>query len=1071
VVICPNCGEENPERFRLCGFCGTPLAEPLPAQEVRKTVTIVFSDLEGSTALGEKLDSEALREVMSRYFDEMRGALELHGGTIEKYIGDAIMAVFGLPVVREDDALRAVRAAAEMKRRLAVLNDELQRRWGVALRNRTGVNTGEVVAGDPTTGQRLVTGDPVNTAARLEQAAPALEVLLGDPTYRLVRNAVTVEAVEPLQLKGKAETVPAYLLVDVQEHGQQERARPRVFVGRELELERLDAAYAGAVREAAPRTVTVLADAGVGKSRLSEEFLTSLGDEPLVLMGRCLPYGRGITFWALGEIVRRAAGISDEDSSETAVERLRAASFGDADVAERLAAAVGLLDRSFPADETFLAARRFFELLSRERPVVVVWEDLHWAEATLLELIDRLARTATGPLLLICTGRPSFVDVWQRALPGDLIDLQPLAPDAIEQFIDALLGTTAIDSTVRGRIIESAEGNPLYAEQIVSMLLDEGLLRQTADGWVASDEIAEHPMPPTIHALLASRLDSLPAPERALVDVASVVGLEFARDAVAALVPDAVQSEVDLRLDSLTQKHLVRRARSHDDAARLYRFDHILIRDAAYGSLLKRKRAGLHEAFADWGDRVNTERRRGVEYEEILGFHLEQAYAYLSELGEPDDHQRQLAKRAADKLTAAGHRAFAREDMPAAANLLRRAHTLLADDDLARIVLTPNLATALTETGEFAWAEVYLSEAIETAERLGKSAIAAEARLVQLMTERFAGGEETNWCDAVLKELDMALPVFEEADDHRRIGKAWRLAMDAYGISYRFGDAAAAAERAVRHARLGGDDRGATAAASTYAMAALYGPTPVAEAIARCEETLNVIAGNRKLEAFVTLLMSPLHAMSGDFATARRLYADARGSFDEIGATLLSARTSLQSAVVELLAGDLDAAERELRRDYETLSRLGERYLRPTVAANLALIRCRQDDFEEAARLAREAEEIASDDDVESQALWRSAKALILARGGAGAAAEATAVAAVELLRRTDALVQIGDALTVQASVLDDLSRVQERTAALKEAAALYERKGNLVSERAARAALASSDRGATLRSGSPTHR
>jgi class 3 adenylate cyclase len=233
VLTCPNCGEQNPERFRLCGFCGTPLTPELPAQETRKTVTVVFSDLEGSTALGERLDSEALREVTARYFDEMRDALTLHGGTIEKYIGDAIMAVFGLPTAHEDDALRAVRGAAEMKRRLAQLNAELQSRWGVTLRNRTGVNTGEVVAGDPTSGQRLVTGDTVNTAARLEQAAPALDVLLGEPTYRLVRNAVSVEPVEPLQLKGKAEAVPAYLLLSVQERGQQERARPRFFVVRE----------------------------------------------------------------------------------------------------------------------------------------------------------------------------------------------------------------------------------------------------------------------------------------------------------------------------------------------------------------------------------------------------------------------------------------------------------------------------------------------------------------------------------------------------------------------------------------------------------------------------------------------------------------------------------------------------------------------------------------------------------------------------------------------------------------------------------------------------------------------
>jgi predicted ATPase/class 3 adenylate cyclase/predicted negative regulator of RcsB-dependent stress response len=1054
MLTCPNCGEQNPDRFKLCGFCGTPLAPELPAQETRKTVTIVFSDLKGSTALGERLDSEALREVMARYFDEMSGALELHGGTIEKYIGDAIMAVFGLPTAHEDDALRAVRAAAEMKQRLAALNAELTKRWGVALENRTGVNTGEVVAGDATTGQRLVTGDTVNTAARLEQAAPALEVLVGEPTYRLVRNAVTVEPVEPLELKGKAERVPAYRLVSVQELGQQERARPRVFVGRERELDTLDAAYANTVADGATRTVTILAEAGVGKSRLTEEFLTALGDEPLVLTGRCLPYGRGITFWALGEIVRQAAGIAGDETPDTALERLRALTADEEGVAERLASAIGLLDSSFPVDETFLAARRFFELLCQQRPVVVVWEDLHWAEATLLDLIDRLARTGSGPVLMLCTGRPTFVEVWQRGLPGELIDLQPLSADAVDRFVEALFGDTNVDPAVRERIIVSAEGNPLYAEQTFSMLVDEGVVRQTPDGWVVEKEIEALAVPPTIHALLASRLDALPAADRALVDVASVIGLEFAVDAVEALVPDAVRSEVGIRLDSLTEKRLVRRARSLDAAASMFRFDHILIRDAAYGGLLKRRRAQLHEAFADWGDRVNSERGRGIEYEEILGFHLEQAHTYLAELQEPDDHQRGLAKRAATKLASAGRRAVSRGDMPAAANLLRRAHALLSEDDPERLELAPDLASALTDTGEFAWAEVFLDEAIETAQRLGKSAIAAEARLAQLTTQRFGGGDETNWCETVLKELDTAVPLFEEQDDHRRLAKAWRLAMDAHGISYRFGDAAAAGERAVRHARLGGDERGAAAAAFMYAMAAFYGPTPVDEAIARCEESLVATAGNRKLHAAVTLFLSPLHAMSGDFATARRLYEEARASFDEVGATLYGARTSLQSAVVELLAGDLEAAERELRRDYETLDRLGERYLRPTIAANLALIRCRQNDFDEAAQFASVAEEIAAEDDVESQALWRSARALVLARGGEAEAAETTARAAVELLRRTDALVQIADALTVYARVLEDQGRTDERASALREATALYERKGNVISERAARAAL-----------------
>ncbi len=1059
LITCPNCGEEVPDRFRLCGYCGTPLTVELPAKEVRKTVTIVFSDLEGSTALGERLDSESLREVTSRYFDEMREALELHGGTIEKYIGDAIMAVFGLPTAHEDDALRAVRAAAEMKSRLAILNDELQSRWGVTLRNRTGVNTGEVVAGDVTSGQRLVTGDTVNTAARLEQAAPALEVLVGEPTYQLVKNAVTVEPVEPLQLKGKADDVPAYRLVSVQELGQHARTHHSVFVGREAELDRLRTAYGEAVGSNSPHTITLLAEAGVGKSRLTEEFLRSIGDDALVLTGRCLPYGRGITFWPLGEIVRAAAGIALDERPETALERLRASVGGDQDeIAERVASAVGLIDRTFPLDEMFFATRRYFESLARDRPVVLIWEDLHWAEATLLDLIEQLATSSSGRLLLLCTGRPSFVEVWQRGLPGDVIDLQPLSSRAIEQFIDGVLGQSAIDDSVRRRIVNSAEGNPLYAEQMVSMLIEQGILQSSPDGWVVAEKVHELPIPPTINALLAARLDGLHPEERAVVDVASVIGLEFAHDAVEELVPDAVRGGLQIRLDTLAQKQLVR-ATTREETVPIYRFAHILIRDAAYGGLLKRNRATLHERFADWGDRVNQARDRAVEYEEILGFHLEQAYEYLSELGEPDDHQRQLASRAATKLEAAGRRAFAREDMPAAANLLRRAHDLLPEDDLARIELIPDLSQALTQTGELAWAEVFLGEAVETSKRLGRSALGAESRLARLTTEHYSGGSEANWCQAVLLELETAVPVFEEEDDHRRLAKAWRMAVDAYGVSYRFGDAAAAAERAVRHAQLAGDRRGAAAAALGYAMAALYGPTHVSEAIARCEQTLAEASGNRKVQAFVTLLMAPLYAMSGDFDTARSFYGEARSTFDEIGATLYSARTSLASAVVELLAGDLSAAERELRHDYETLDQMGERYLRPTVAANLALVLCLDGRLGEAERYALVAEEVSTQDDIETQALWRTAKAAILARSGDIPAAEAAAREAVEMLRQTDALVQTGDALSVQADVFGGAGRVFERAEALREAATLYARKGNVIGERTALRALADQGR------------
>ena len=1037
MLRCPNCGEENPDRFRLCGFCGTPLAPQLPPQETRKTVTVVFSDLKGSTALGERLDSEALREVMSRYFDEMRGAIELHGGLVEKYIGDAVMAVFGLPRLHEDDALRAVRAAAEMKRRLETLNDELERRWGVSLSNRTGVNTGEVVAGDASTGQRLVTGDAVNVAARLEQAAPALEILIGDPTYQLVRQAVDVEEVEPLELKGKSDRVGAYRLLAVEDVAAAPRRHGGAFVGRDAELGLLRRALDESRRENGARVVTLLAEAGVGKSRLVEEFERRLGDEALVLAGRCLPYGRGITFWPLGEIVRAAAAIGHDDSPAAASAKLAALLGLDGEpVAARLTSAVGLDDRQFPAEETFWAAARFFERCASDRPVVAVWEDVHWAESTLLDLVERVAATTAAPVLLLCTGRPSFLELRSGGLSGATHELGPLAPEESERFVDALAGA-ALPDEVRAQVVAAAEGNPLYVEQMLSMLVDEGR------------DLADVSVPPTIQALVAARLDLLSPEERAAVDAASVIGLQFAEEALAELVPEAIRAPLPSLLDSLVRKRLL----AGGDGS--FRFAHIVIRDAAYGELLKRTRATLHERFADWGERVNRDRDRAAEYEEILGYHLEQAYRYRAELGPVDDDGRRLARRAGTKLAAAGRRAFAREDMPAAANLLRRAAELLPEPSEERLALLPDLGEALTQIGEFAWAEVYLDEAVERSGAAGDEAGAADARFARLLMRRFAGGDGENWSDQVLREVERSVPVLAERGDDRRLAKAWRLAAAAYGVSYRFGDAAEAAHRSAEHAGLAGDERAQAAVASSYAMAALHGPTPVEEAIRRCEAALEQTAGNRKVHGFVMLLKAPLHAMRGEFDLARLLCREAHAALQEIGAKLYAARTSLEASAVELLAGDVEAAERALRRDHETLEAMGERYLRPTVAASLARVLCLLDRVDEAEALAATAEELSTEDDLDAQAVWRLASASVLVRRGRPEAALAVAGTAVELFGRTDALVQLADAMEVRAEA--HLLAGDERTAAaaLAHAAELYARKGNVVAERAVRARLA----------------
>ena len=1045
MVTCPNCGEENPERFRLCGFCGTELPKAgAPPQETRKTVTIVFSDLKGSTDLGERLDSESLRELMSRYFAEMRAVLERHGGTVEKYIGDAIMTVFGHPVVHEDDALRAVRAAEEMQRTLVALNEELEREWGASLATRTGVNTGEVVTG--TTGEHLVIGDPVNVAARLEQTAGEMEILIGELTYRLVRDAVEVEAVEPLELKGKSERVPAYRLVSVRSERQSgEFAFP--LIGRESELELLRRELGRARADRSCRLVTLLADPGVGKTRLVAEFSRSVEGEADVLRGRCLAYGRGITFWPLAEAVRQAAGIVDDDAA-TALEKLAGIVGNDRAVLERLSVAFGLSEQHYLVDELFWAVRMLLESLARRRPLVVVFEDIHWAETTFLDLIEHLVDTVSdAPLLIVCPARPAVLELragWSERPKETRISLAPLSESDVGLVLENILGSTDLAEEARRRIVDAAEGNPLFAEQLLSMLIEDGLLRCVDGGWVVDGDLSDLAVPPTIHALLAARLDQLDPNERQVLEAAAVVGQRFAEDAVDELVPHLTADEVELQLAALVHKQLVRAQPQGLDGSQTYRFSHILIRDAAYQGILKRARATLHQRFVAWADRVNKLRGRESEYEEILGYHLEQAHRYLTELGPLDEHGRALGRRAADRLASPGRRAFTRGDMPAAANLLRRAATLLPTHDRERLELLPSLGEALGETGEFAWAEVFLDEAVAGAGEIGDAPLLARADLARLLV---ASHGTEGWSeDEVVRRAEAAIPVFREGSDDAGLALSYRLLAWAQGTACRYGDATASAERAIEHASRAGDERQRNRAATQYAIAALYGPLPVPEAIARCEEIIEEVRDDHRSRGLVLGLLGCLEAMRGDFERARTLCSDGRAFLQELGRSVVAASTSQDSCTVEMLAGDPAAAERDLRRDYDALTEMGEAYLLSTIAGELARAVYAQGRLDEADELTRLAEQYSAPDDVTSQALWRSVRAKVLARRSEPDGALPLAREAVAMLRTTDALVWQGNALADEAEVLrlldGDPATIRAR---LDEALELFERKGNVV--------------------------
>jgi class 3 adenylate cyclase/tetratricopeptide (TPR) repeat protein len=1037
MVICRNCGEENPEKFRLCGFCGTALSPSVAPQEVRKLVTILFCDLKGSTALGERLDSESLREVMGSYFDAMSDVIAAHGGTIEKFIGDAVMAVFGLPRVREDDALRAVRAAAAMQSALVELNGELERRHGVTLANRIGVNTGEVVAGDATAGQRLVTGDPVNIAARLEQAAGDYEALLGGLTYRLVHDSVTVEPVEPLDLKGKAERVPAYRLLSATRREEKLAALPPLQ-GRRDELAAIAAELELVARERWPRLVTLLAEPGVGKSRLIAEV--ERRSEATFVTGRCLSYGRGITFWPLVEITRQLAGIEESDSSEAAARKLLAQAAGDGRVAERLAAVMGFGTRQFAVEETFWAARRLLEIAARERPLVVCVEDIHWAEQTLLDLLENVLETATeSAILMICAARASVLEIrpgWGEQ--GTVLTLEPLGAEHSEAIVREAVGGAELPAPVVARIVDAAEGNPLYIAQIVSMLLEEGALRRENGHWVATEE-SQLRIPPTIQALLAARLDLLAPAERAVVESASVIGQLFARAAVEALVPEAVKPDVPVHLEALARKRLVRPEVPGDDET--YRFDHVLIRDATYQSLLKRARATLHERFVEWAERVNDARDRMTEYDDILGYHLEQAHGYLAELGPLDDHGRELGVRGAQKLEAAGRRAFVRGDMPAAANLLRRAVALREPGDRERQRLLPLVAEALMEIGEFAWAETLLDEAGTGA--TDDARLRANVELTRLFVRHRVTEDLSEWCDDALAVTERAIPVLERMDAHEELARAWRLLVYVHGIALQYGRQAKASERAIMHARAAGDHRLEARLTAGYTIAICEGPTPVPEAIEICRGVLARNPAERQAEAITRCSLASLLAMTNRIDEARIEYAAARELLVDLGGAL-PAYASITAAGVELLAGNAEDVARDLRVVYGDLGRLGERFFRPLVGALLAEALHRSGDTAGGTAQAAEVAEQADASDVETWALIHCVRASGLASAGEPTAAVEAARRAVDLLAGTDAPVAQAHALVRLGETLAAVGQSVDARRTLETARHLYERKGNV---------------------------
>ncbi len=1001
-MLCERCGTENPDTAKFCLECGAPLAAPAATGEVRKTVTVVFCDITGSTAFGESTDPESLRAVLARYFERMKTIVERHGGTVEKFIGDAVMAVFGVPVLHEDDALRALRAAAEMRDALPSLG----------VQARIGVNTGEVVAG---TGERLVTGDAVNVAARLEQAAPPHEVYVGARTVQLARGSVEVEPVEPLELKGKSQKVEAFRLVSVTGP---EAARPMQdapFVGREREHRHLREAFDLAVSDRACQLFTLLGVAGVGKSRLVAEFLRGL--DATVVRGRCLPYGEGITYWPVVEAVKQLR--PEERELDERVARPLSVLLGDDGVSSK--------------EEIAFAVRRLFEEAARERELVVVWDDLHWAEEAFLDLVEHLADwSRDAPILILGMARPELLDRrpgWAGGkLHASTVLLEPLGREAAERLLVELGGT--VEEELRERILAAAGGNPLFVEEMVAML------EESADSEVT--------VPPSIQALLSARLDQLPARERAALERGAVEGQVFHGSAVQALAPEDPQ--IPARLLGLVRKELVRpeQARLRGDDA--FRFRHILIRDAAYDALPKKTRADLHERFAGWLDEVGGDL---VELDEIVGHHLEQAHRYLEELGIAEGRALELGARASERLTAAARGARARDDARAVASLLARASRLLEPHDLRRGKLLVDLAYARYESDDLHGARDAADEALEVARRHGDEHLAALARIewlrVTTQIDPDASGEgviaETERLEAVL------------AHDDRGLAKLLALRALIYFFVGQNALSLETSERAASAARRAGDIRGEVLALRSGIAGRVYGSTPIPEAIA----FLDFVSDRATDPATMQLAWQKralLEGMRGDFAAARALHAQCRDSAYEYGMRMRQGVLTQDGAEVELWAGDPVAAERELREGYAILAELAETGFRSTIAALLAEALFVQGRLDEAADAADDALALSQEDDFVTLGLARAVQARIAAARGEFDAAKALAREAIALEERTDYLNHYADALVSLAHVCEAAGDSSDAAEAAQKALGLYEQKGAVVGAARARTVL-----------------
>jgi class 3 adenylate cyclase/tetratricopeptide (TPR) repeat protein len=1067
MATCPNCGNELVDRPRFCPNCGRALGPRVSTQEFR-IVTVVFCDVVKSTDLERQLDPQPMQQLLDRYGQAVRRALGGGGASVGKRHGDGFMAAFGVPELHEDDALRAVRAAGELRAALDELAKEVREQRGLEFHVRLGINTGNVLVRDAGTLEEELTGTAVNLAKRFEEVAGAGEILLGEETYRLVADAVKAESAGPLAIKGTTEPQQAWRLLEVLPDRPGRARRPIApMVGRAREQELLLRLFERAAAEGTCHLVSVLGSAGVGKSRLVDEFVGGLGDQAAVLRGHCPAFGDSVTLWPMVEIVRQAAGIAPDDSAEQARARLGELLGGEERgtlLTERIAQLVGLGQDTGLPEDTFWALQRLLETLARRQPLVLVVDDLQWGDPILLDGLEHVAEYADAPLVVLCMARPDELFARRAHWPGGKanalsLTLSPLPEREGEQLVVHLLGGR-VDQAVQAHISEWAQGFPLLVEELISSLREEGRLRATDGRWTLAAESGEaerrfREVPTSIHALLLARLDRLGARGRTLIEPAAVVGQQFHLRDNEALNPGVPTSELAAGLQELVRLDLIRpdhgptSAPLPPNSGPGYRFRHATIKTVAYERLPDDRRAELHERYADWLERQTDDRRS--QFDEIVGHHFYEAYRYTTRLDPGSDRAAALARRAGERYAAAGQRAAVRGDTRLVQAWLGRAGRLLPADHPLRLAALPPLAEAQQASGKLTEATRAYQELARSATAVGNEGLALHATIGRLGIT--AVHDPRQFLREGRDEVELAIAAFDRLGDRLGLAKAWHLLAYLDWTRGRLTQAEAAAERARVLAREAKDAGWEANAIGMHCLTLYWGPLPLEVCERRSREALAEAerSGVASLAATAYRVLARVAAHRGDLDEARRFVEAATAITREEGSLLPRAVDCISRAMVDMLAGDLPAAEEVLRSGYAQLEEMGGTGPRVNVATLLArvrLLRGRNDDAEELTRLC---ERLAAPDQADAQVKWRSVRAIAVARRGEPGEAERLAREAVYLAGKTDQLDSRAEAHVDLAEVLLLGGRGREAEHELERAISLYQEKGNEVGERTAR--------------------